>query len=140
MNGLRRLGQKFRYGLQRFMEGRYGTDKLNMAILCAACAIVLIYTFFVPEGPVRLALWAVSYALMVWAICRTLSRNTYKRYEENRKFLRFLEQLKVPVFLIAPPHMTRGSWVPSSSLVDAAKILQSTANTPLRPNTLYRVA
>jgi hypothetical protein len=76
------------------MEGRYGTDKLNMAILCAACAIVLIYTFFVPEGPVRLALWAVSYALMVWAICRTLSRNTYKRYEENRKFLRFLEQLK----------------------------------------------
>jgi hypothetical protein len=94
MNGLRRLGQKFRYGLQRFMEGRYGTDKLNMAILCAACAIVLIYTFFVPEGPVRLALWAVSYALMVWAICRTLSRNTYKRYEENRKFLRFLEQLK----------------------------------------------
>ena len=94
MNGLRRLGQKFRYGLQRFMEGRYGTDKLNMAILCAACAIVLIYTFFVPEGPVRLALWAVSYALMVWAICRTLSRNTYKRYEENRKVLRFLEQLK----------------------------------------------
>ena len=94
MTGLRRLGQKFRYGLQRFMEGRYGTDKLNMAILCAACAIVLIYTFFVPEGPVRLALWAVSYALMVWAICRTLSRNTYKRYEENRKFLRFLEQLK----------------------------------------------
>ena len=94
MNGLRRLGQKFRYGLQRFMEGRYGTDKLNMAILCAACAIVLIYTFFVPEGPVRLALWAVSYALMVWAICRTLSRKTYRRYEENRKFLQFWTRLK----------------------------------------------
>ena len=94
MNGLRRLGQKLRYGLQRFMEGRYGTDKLNMVILCVACVIVLIYTFFFPEGTVRLVLWAVSYALMIWAICRTLSRNTYKRYEENRQFLRMVEQVK----------------------------------------------
>ena len=94
MNGLRGLGQKLRYSLQRFMEGRYGTDKLNMVILCVACAIVLIYTFFFPAGTVRLVLWAVSYALMIWAICRTLSRNTYKRYEENRQFLRLVEQVK----------------------------------------------
>ena len=36
---------------------------------------------------------------------------------------RFLEQLKVTVFLVAPPLMTRGSWVPASSLVDASAAL-----------------
>lgn len=31
---------------------------------------------------------------MIWAICRALSRNTYKRYQENRKFLQFFTRLK----------------------------------------------
>ena len=93
-NRLRGLGQKLLCGLRRFMEGRYGTDKLNMVILGAALVIVIVYSFFVPSETVRLILWALSYALMIWAIFRSLSRNTYKRYEENRKFLRFVEQIK----------------------------------------------
>lgn len=97
MNGfggwLRGLGQKVSSGLRRFMEGRYGTDKLNMLILGIALAVVIIYSF-VPSGLVQLILWALSYALMIWAIFRSLSRNTYKRYEENRKFLRIIEQVK----------------------------------------------
>ena len=32
-NWLRGLGQKISYGMRSFMMGRYGTDKLNMAIL-----------------------------------------------------------------------------------------------------------
>ena len=91
---LRQLGYKISSGLRRFMEGRYGTDKLNMVILCVALAIALIYNFFLPSGPAQLLLCGVSYALMIWAIFRTLSRNTYKRYEENRKFLRFMDQIK----------------------------------------------
>lgn len=97
MNGfggwLRGLGQKLSSGLRRFMEGRYGTDKLNMVILGVALAIVVVYSF-IPSGAVQLILWALSYALMIWAIFRCLSRNTYKRYEENRKFLRVIEQVK----------------------------------------------
>ena len=27
-------------------------------------------------------------------VCRTLSRNTYRRYQENRKFLQFFTRLK----------------------------------------------
>ena len=93
MNGFRGLGQKMMSGLRRFMEGRYGTDKLNMVILGCALVIVVVYSF-IPAGAVQLILWALSYALMIWAIFRCLSRNTYKRYEENRKFLRVIEQIK----------------------------------------------
>lgn len=93
MNGFRGLGQKLMSGLRRFMEGRYGTDKLNMVILGCALVIVVVYSF-IPAGAVQLILWALSYALMIWAIFRCLSRNTYKRYEENRKFLRVIEQIK----------------------------------------------
>ena len=80
-------------GLQRFMAGRYGTDKLNMSILMVALVICLI-SGFVRVATVNLLLTAVSYALMIWAICRSFSRNTYKRYQENRKFLQFFDRLK----------------------------------------------
>ena len=84
-----RLGYKFR----NFMIGRYGTDKLNMTILCAGFAVCLI-SAFVDSVQVNLLLTAVSYGLMIWALCRSFSRNTYKRYQENRKFLQFFDRLK----------------------------------------------
>ena len=79
--------------LQRFMAGRYGTDRLNMAILGAGLAVCLISPFF-RNSLINLLFTAVSYGLMIWAICRALSRNTYRRYQENRKFLQFFDRLK----------------------------------------------
>ena len=79
--------------LQRFMAGRYGTDRLNMTILCAGLAACLISPFF-HNAAVNLLLTAVSYGLMIWAIFRSLSRDTYKRYQENRKFLQITGRLK----------------------------------------------
>ena len=79
--------------LQRFMAGRYGTDRLNMTILGVGLAACLISSFF-RNAAVNLLLTAVSYGLMFWAISRALSRNTYKRYQENRKFLQFFDRLK----------------------------------------------
>ena len=97
MNGIggffRSLGAKLSAGLRSFMTGRYGTDKLNMTILGAGVVICLL-TVFVPWQPVDLLLTAVSYGLMFWAIFRCLSRNTYKRYQENRKYLTMVERLK----------------------------------------------
>ena len=79
--------------IRRFMAGRYGTDPLNMAILMAGVVVSLIGAFF--RMPlVNLLLTAVAYGLMIWAIVRMLSRNTYKRYQENRKFLQFFDRLK----------------------------------------------
>lgn len=92
-NWFRRLGANFSAGLRSFMTGRYGTDKLNMAILTSGL-IVCIIGMFIPVSAVNLIMTMMAYALMIWAIFRMLSRNTYKRYQENRKFLMFFERLK----------------------------------------------
>ena len=80
-------------GFRRFMEGRYGSDKLNMAILVVALVMGVAH-MLIPFTVVKGILWALSYVLMFWAIFRCMSRNTYKRYQENRKFLQFTTRLK----------------------------------------------
>jgi len=57
-NWLRNLGAKLAYGLRRFMTGRYGTDKLNMAILGVGLAACLI-SMFIHYMPVNLALTGI---------------------------------------------------------------------------------
>ena len=97
MNGIggwfRQFSAKLTSILRNFMSGRYGTDRLNMYILGAGLAASLL-SVVVSVQPFNLIFWALSYVLMIWAICRTLSRNTYKRYQENRKFLHMLDRLK----------------------------------------------
>ena len=97
MNGfsswLRNLGAKFSAGYRQFMMGRYGNDKLNMVILGAGLVVSLL-SMFVHFVPVNLVLMVLSYVLMGWAIFRTFSRNTYKRYQENRKYLMMVQRLK----------------------------------------------
>ena len=84
---------KFRQWLQKFMAGRYGSDRLNMVILSAGLVACLI-SAFVDSVKLNLLLTAVSYGLMFWALFRSFSRNTYKRYQENRKFLQIFDRLK----------------------------------------------
>ena len=90
---IRQFVQRLGYGLRTFMVGRYGTDKLNMVILSAGLAACLV-SAFVDSVKVNLLLTGVSYGLMIWALYRSFSRNTYKRYQENRKFLQLFDRLK----------------------------------------------
>ena len=92
-NWLRNFGYKLRTATQQFMAGRYGTDKLNMTILMAGFVLCLIGVF-VRSAILDLIITVLSYGLMIWAIFRMLSRNTYKRYQENRKYLKFVERIK----------------------------------------------
>ena len=87
----RQLGAKLKAGLQQFMAGRYGTDKLNLTILGAG-VVMCILSALIP--PAALVLTILSYTLLIWAMFRTLSRNTYKRYQENRKFLLLIDRFK----------------------------------------------
>ena len=89
----RQFCAKMAAGLRSFMAGRYGTDRLNMVILCSGLGASIL-SVLVPVPPFNLVFWALSYALMIWAIFRSLSRNTYKRYQENRKFLQIFDRLK----------------------------------------------
>ena len=90
---IRQFLQQLSYKFRNFMVGRYGTDKLNMVILCAGLAACLVSAFF-NNPQINLLMTAVSYGLMFWALFRSFSRNTYKRYQENRKFLQFFDRLK----------------------------------------------
>ena len=91
-NWFRQFRMRLSMGLRQFMVGRYGTDKLNSVILTTGL-IVCVAGMFV-GGSFSGIFTIVSYSLMFWAIFRTFSRNTYKRYQENRKFLMFLERIK----------------------------------------------
>ena len=90
---IRQFLQQLSFRLRNFMVGRYGTDKLNMVILCAGLVACLV-SGFVDSVKLNLLLTAVSYGLMIWALYRSFSRQTYKRYQENRKFLQFFDRLK----------------------------------------------
>mgnify|MGYP004663859515 FL=1 len=90
---LRQAGARFSAGMRSFMYGRYGSDRLNMVILCMGLVACILSSMFRNVG-IRTVFWALSYALMFWAIFRALSRNTYKRYQENRKFLLIFDRLK----------------------------------------------
>ncbi len=83
---------KFRMWLQRFMMGRYGTDKLNTVILVTGVVMSLVSVFV--GGTLGLLLTLGAYGLMFWAIFRCFSRNTYRRYRENRWFLMLIDRLK----------------------------------------------
>ena len=77
--------------LRKFMEGRYGADELNKFL--TICVWVLLLTGFVLSGiqkGVTLTLGSLlvtlSWALLIWSIFRTLSRNTQKRAAENYQY------------------------------------------------------
>lgn len=89
----RQFTAKLSAGLRHFMTGRYGTDRLNMAILSVGLAVSLL-SVFIKAPAASLVCFVLSYGMMIWAIVRSLSRNTYKRYQENRKFLQFFDRLK----------------------------------------------
>jgi hypothetical protein len=85
--------KKIRQALGRFMQGRYGNDKLNMALLTVG-AVGCLLNILIPLGIFNLLFMLLWYGLMIFVIFRMLSRNTYKRYRENRKYLQFVEKLK----------------------------------------------
>ena len=84
---------KIRDGFRRFMQGRYGSDKLNKTLVWVAFGAYII-SLFIPMAAVKLGLILVSYVLIAWSFIRMLSRDVYKRYQENRKFLQFVERFK----------------------------------------------
>ena len=91
-NWFQKLKRTLRNGIIRFMAGRYGMDKLNSVILWTSVILVVVAMFL--PGKLRLIFTVLSYLLMVLVILRIISRNTYKRYRENRRFLLLLDRIK----------------------------------------------
>ena len=79
--------------LQRFMQGRYGTDKLNTLILIVGL-VLCVGSMCMPMGWPVIVMTLLAYTCSFVVIFRCLSRNTYKRNQENRRYLSFLNRLK----------------------------------------------
>ncbi len=78
--------------LRNFMIGRYGPDQLYIALFIGAVlfgllAVIPWLSFFT----------IISYALLIYAIFRMLSRNIAKRRRENDIFLRYWWPLRYKI-------------------------------------------
>ena len=93
MKFFRTMWDRFQKGYRRFMMGRYGTDKLNLALLIVSVVAGML-SIVIPGIVLKVIFMVISYGIMIWAIFRMMSRKTYQRYLENRKFLQLIEQIK----------------------------------------------
>ena len=93
MGFFRKIGASISRGFRNFMMGRYGSDKLNLTLLIISVLLCWFGSLF-SYTTVKLSFIVLSYVLMLWAIFRMLSRKTYKRYLENRKYLQFIDQIR----------------------------------------------
>ena len=73
---------KIRASLTRFMSGRYGADQLGMTMLWTSLIMSIIGSF--AKVPL---LTLLADALLIWMFFRMLSKNRYKRQNENQVYL-----------------------------------------------------
>ena len=90
------MWNKIRWYLQKFMVGRNGRDELQIVTLFAAVIFSVISSFMVKMFHVRL-FDTLSVIVLVYSMFRFLSKDVYKRREENRKFLQEIEFLKLRI-------------------------------------------
>ena len=90
---LRQAGMNLANGTRRFMMGRYGHDRLNMALLGLGLVLTIV-AMFVTNKLVVLLLTLIYSVLLFVSLFRCFSRNTYQRYMENRKFLLMVDRIK----------------------------------------------
>lgn len=79
----------------RFMVGRNGNDQLNMFLLGADLVLLIIASVF--GRSFGRYLYILVFAVLGYAYFRMLSRNTYKRREENGKYIRARYKLSAAV-------------------------------------------
>ena len=67
--------------IMRFMQGRYGNDRLGQAMLMAALACVVLSLFRIPF------ISTIGLAILVLTYYRMFSRQIAKRAAENQKYM-----------------------------------------------------
>ena len=86
-NRNRRFSLRERFA--EFMVGRYGIDRLYYFLL-AICFILIVINLFANSYIISV----IESGLFFFALYRVLSRNVYKRQQENEKFIKFIEKPK----------------------------------------------
>lgn len=89
--------QKLKYSLYRFMNGRYGSDQLNFAILITSILISLIGGIVFNRS---LIITGIVYTLSFIVLYRAFSKKIYVRQKENLQFMRLIRPIKSKYNLI----------------------------------------
>lgn len=75
--------------LYRFMQGRYGTDKLNQFIFYVELILLVLSLFFRKNIVINILFYNILfYISIIIYLARALSKNYVARSIENQKFIR----------------------------------------------------
>ena len=84
---MRETFARLRTKLLQFMAGRYGNDQLNRFLSIAGLVFAFLAIILSRTGLATL-LWLIAVVLITLVYVRMLSRNVYKRSDENTRYLR----------------------------------------------------
>lgn len=79
--------------LRQFMQGRYGSDALNIFLIVLGGIVTIILSVFVPMQYYYLR--SIGTVFYIIALVRSLSKNCEKRRKENAKFLELSKPWRV---------------------------------------------
>lgn len=79
---------QFKYKLQRFMMGRYGSDQLYRFLIFVSLVIIIVNIFVS-----HIALSFASMVILLLAMFRTFSKNIIARRKENAFYLKITKKL-----------------------------------------------
>jgi len=88
---------KLKYSFYRFMNGRYGSDQLNFAIIITSILISLIGGIVFNRSMI---ITVIVYTLSFIVLYRTFSKKIYIRQKENLKFMSLIRPIKSKYNLI----------------------------------------
>ena len=77
--------------LRKVMTGRYGVDEFSRFLNTTAMLSLVLSVLF--DNGISVFFLLVAFGSLFWNYTRMFSRNTYKRREENGKFLRKVNPL-----------------------------------------------
>ena len=79
--------------LRKVMQGRYGVDQLSNAMITLSVILVVI-SIFTKSSYANIA----AMVILALSYFRIFSRNVYKRYDENTKFLNLMNPIKSKMY------------------------------------------
>lgn len=77
---------RFRDRVAQFMAGRNGYDSFSMFLLVAAMTLLILARLFFRVPFLAVLLQLGSWAALIYCIWRVMSRDLYKRQQENAKY------------------------------------------------------
>ena len=81
---------------QRFMQGRYGADRLHRVLTWVCLAILIVSIFIARTADIKIyyAVLLLGLAVLVFSFYRVFSKNIEKRRKENERWLSFENKVK----------------------------------------------